>query len=284
LNHYKLNSNSQPRKIDPFGRPFVVHSVGTPSESDRNLMSIPLLWGSASSSANDCRRTFVVPSLISIWTWQGCLNYLQAHLQVQYFLFFFQSQLMVDVAQFQARSVLFFYTSDWISEPCRIIALIFQVSNHILNTLKASPCSWSTTRRPNRHLHFSTSGQISSLFLSISDEISQAELGRIAWILNSPSPSSSHAHLPRALHRRLVLVLLVSRPLIMVAASWVKLTRNSWIPQQVARSHAQACRQGCCQAAVNKLEAASALVWFGSMHGLVPDRWKANRLGRAGAQ
>ena len=79
LNHYKLNSNSQSRKISSFGRPSVVHSVGTPS--DRNLMSIPLLWGSAASSANECRRTFVVPSLINISTWQDCLNYLQAHLQ-----------------------------------------------------------------------------------------------------------------------------------------------------------------------------------------------------------
>ena len=79
LNHYKLNSNSQSRKINPFGRPCVVHSVGSPS--DRNLMSIPLLWGSAASSANECRRTFVVPSLINISTWQDSLNYLQAHLQ-----------------------------------------------------------------------------------------------------------------------------------------------------------------------------------------------------------
>ena len=166
---------------------------------------------------------------------------------------------------------------------------IWTLQDHCLNISSkqsyprySSHCSWSKTQRPNHHLHFSTSGQISSLFLSISDE--NSELGRIAWILNSPSPSSSHAHSPCALHHGLVLVLLVSRPLIMVAASWGKLTSISWIPQQVARASAQACRQGCCQAAVNKLEAASALVWFGSMHGPVPDRWKANQLGRAGAQ
>ncbi len=39
-------------------------------------ISIQLLWGSVNES-----RTIVVTSLINIWTWQDCLNYLQSHLR-----------------------------------------------------------------------------------------------------------------------------------------------------------------------------------------------------------
>jgi hypothetical protein len=67
-----------------------------------------------------------------------------------------------------------------------------------------------------------------------------------------------------------VLVLLMSRPLIIMSVILAKLTRSSCIPQQAsANPEAAACTgrhwQGCCQAAVNK----PYLVFFGSMHVLV---------------
>jgi hypothetical protein len=55
-----------------------------------------------------------------------------------------------------------------------------------------------------------------------------------------------------ALHNWLGLGLLVSRQLIMMAASRVKLT-SSQIPQQAASSSIQVCKKGCCQSAVNNL-------------------------------
>ena len=49
------------------------HSVGSPS--DKNLISIQSLWG----SANELSRTIVVLSLMNLWIWQDCLNILQSH-------------------------------------------------------------------------------------------------------------------------------------------------------------------------------------------------------------
>ncbi len=110
-------------------------------------------------------------------------------------------------------------------------------------------------QRPNHHLHCSTSGQISSFDLSIWWNLWTWRdcLNILHLIINAPtwSPSPSHAHSSsqHALHSGLGLGLLVSRQRMMMAVSWVKLTRSSWIPQQAARARAQACMQGCCQAA-----------------------------------
>jgi hypothetical protein len=135
-----------------------------------------------------------------------------------------------------------------------------------------SHCSWSTSQSPPALLNFRPDQLfVSSLWLNLWTW--QDSMNILQFIIGAPTwnPSPSHAHSQRALHRWLGLGLLVSRQLIMMAASRVKLTSRSWILQQAARTRAQACRQGCCQAAVNK--PASALVWFGSlaMRGLLPE-------------
>ncbi len=189
--------------------------------SDRNLISIPLLCG----SANDSRRSMVV-------------NQWLIH-EIGRFAWKFQLQLMVNVpitictAQLQARSTLCFvslikslnFRSAWI------------FYSNILDILVFAKC-W----RPSHHLPCSTSGQISSL-LYLSDKISELELGRIAWIfcrsLLTPQLEAQVFRTPVC-----SLVLLVSRQLIMVAASLVKLTSSSWIPQKAASARAAAPRQG----------------------------------------
>ncbi len=72
----------------------------------------------------------------------------------------------------------------------------------------------------------------------------------------------------------------------MAAVNQVKLIRHSWISQQATSASAQpeALRhcKGCCQAAVNK--PASALVWLGSMRGLVPESLASKPAGLPGGR
>ncbi len=123
------------------------------------------------------------------------------------------------------------------------------------------------SRGTNHHLHGSPSSQISSLFISLIKSLILAGMlqylavtsstFQLLLIINATlatwGPSPSNAHSPRAMHCRLGLALLVSRPLIIpvwashlcnsTTASRAKLTRRSWIPQ-----HACASTQSWCHA------------------------------------
>jgi hypothetical protein len=149
---------------------------------------------------------------------------------------------------------------------------------------------------PNYHLHCSTSGQISSLVISLIKSLKSVGLPEYFVVhIWHPNLKPKSFTCPFAVHTELLAGAGAgseSRQLILMAASWVKLVKltcHSWIPQQDTSASAQPYRhwQGCCQEAVNK-PAASVLAWFGSMSGLVPDSslngWQANLLGRAGEQ